>query len=166
VERVKPPSTGDERTSVDAWLDFHRATLLWKCRGLTAAQLAERPIATSTLSLLGLVRHMAECERVWFRYRACAEDVTGIYWQEDVPSADIELATPESAEADLEIFAAEIVTVRAAMLGRSLDDAFTFGRDKRDRDVRWVYLHMIEEYARHNGHADLIRELVDGSTGD
>jgi uncharacterized damage-inducible protein DinB len=167
VQRPDPLLIGDERRSLDSWLDYHRATLLWKCAGLTGAELAERPVATSALSLLGLVRHMAECERLWFRMRFAGEPVRRLYhWSPDHPHDEIDLAAADSAEADFAIYAAELPAARLAVAGHSLDERFRYGtRGQAERDLRWVYVHMIEEYARHNGHADMIRELVDGTTG-
>jgi uncharacterized damage-inducible protein DinB len=140
--------------------------LLWKCAGLSAEQLATRPVPTSALSLLGLVRHMAENERMWFRYRFASQDIRRLYWLPDDLQAEIGLAEPKSAEQDFAIYAAEITEARKTVAGRSLDERFVYGtQGQPERDLRWVYVHMIEEYARHNGHADLIRELIDGSTG-
>jgi uncharacterized damage-inducible protein DinB len=166
VDRGQPPDFGGERESLEGWLDYHRSTLLWKCAGLTSDQLAIRPIATSTMSLLGLVRHMTFVEQIWFRIRFGAENTPPIYWRAEQPDADFELATPDTAEAAFAAFSAEVERCRAVVAGRSLDERFTFRDGTRHRDLRWVVIHMIEEYARHNGHADLIRELVDGSTGD
>jgi uncharacterized damage-inducible protein DinB len=167
VQRADPLYIADERRSLDNWLDYHRATLLWKCAGLTAAQLAARPVATSALSLLGLVRHMAENERIWFRIRFAGEAVPRLYfWSPDQPTTEIDLAAADSAEADFAAYAAEVPEARRAVAGHSLDERFHYGtRGQPERDLRWVYVHMIEEYARHNGHADMIRELIDGTTG-
>jgi uncharacterized damage-inducible protein DinB len=167
VDRVEPPYVADdERASLDSWLDYHRNTLLWKCAGLTGEQLTRTPVAKSTLSLLGLVRHMADVERIWFRFRFAGEPVRPIYWSDEREDADFELVDPANAEADFAAFAAEVAAARQAAAGRSLEEPFTFGKRQIRSDLRWVYVHMIEEYARHNGHADLIRELVDGATGD
>jgi uncharacterized damage-inducible protein DinB len=167
IQRPDPLFIADERRSLDSWLDYHRATLLWKCAGLSAVQLAARPVATSALSLLGLVRHMAECERIWFRIRFAAEDVHRLYyWSPDQPQNEIDLAAADSAEADFAAYAAEVAEARRAVAGHSLDEQFRYGtRGQPERDLRWVYVHMLEEYARHNGHADMIRELIDGTTG-
>ncbi len=166
VERVDPPSVADERTSLEGWLEFHRATLLWKCQGLTAEQLVQRPVATSKLSLIGLIRHMAEVERIWFRFRFAGEDVEPLFWRADSADAEFDEASIETVPADYAKLSGEVDAVRQTVQGHSLDETFTFGKDHNDRDLRWIYVHMIEEYARHNGHADLIRELVDGSVGD
>jgi uncharacterized damage-inducible protein DinB len=167
VVRHDPPDAASERTSVQGWLDYHRATLLWKCRDLDGAQLTTRPVESSTLSLLGLVRHMAEVERAWFRIRfAVQHDLGLLYCSDQFPDGDFDLADATEAERDFATFRAECVAADDAAAGRSLDDTFLSPRDGRPMDLRWIYLHMIEEYARHNGHADLLRELIDGVTGD
>ena len=125
-----------------------------------------RPVTPSTLSLLGLVRHMAEVERGWFRRRLGGQgDLGRLYCSDEFPDGDFDLADPAGAEADFGAFAAECAAADDAARDRSLDETFLSRRGDR-LDLRWVYLHMIEEYARHNGHADLIRELIDGVTGD
>jgi hypothetical protein len=167
VHRTEPPTVDDERAALRAWLDYHRQTLLWKCSGLTGGQLALRPVSSSSLSLLGLVRHMAEVERAWFRLRFAGQaDLGLLYCDEEFPDGDFDLTDPARAELDLAEFAAECEAADAAAEGRSLDDTFRHPRTGDTFDLRWVYLHMIEEYARHNGHADLLRELTDGVTGD
>jgi len=135
VERPGGANVAPERQAIEELLEYHRATLLWKCAGLTGEQLARRAVPPSSMSLLGLVRHMAEVERVWFRDRLDGEDVDRIYgpWDTDFDEADAVHRRDGSEE-----------TI----------------------DVRALLLHMIEEYARHNGHADLLRECVDGNTGD
>jgi Protein of unknown function (DUF664) len=164
VERIEPPYRADERARFDSWLDFHRATLLLKCAGLTGRQLVERPVASSELSLLGLLRHMAANERIWFRIRFAEEDVEDLYESPDHPEGgEFALADPAEAETDFATFLDEVARARRAVKGRSLDE--TFGDERVTVDLRWLYAHMIDEYARHIGHADLIRELVDGATG-
>ena len=149
------------------FLDFHRATLEWKCDGLSDEDLRRQSMPPSTLSLLGLVRHMAEVERAWFRRRAAGEASLGyLYFSGESPDGDFDLAKAAGAEADLEAWARECDLARAAAAGRSLDDTFVHERTGNLTDLRWVYTHMIEEYARHNGHADLLREQIDGATGD
>jgi Protein of unknown function (DUF664) len=164
VSRTEPPYVADERNRLDSWLDHHRATLLYKCTGLTGEQLAVRPVSSSALSLLGLVRHMAANERIWFRIRFGQADIEDLYESPDHPAgAEFALALPGGAEADFAAYAEEVAGARRAVLGRSLDE--TFGDENVTVDLRWLYAHMIDEYARHIGHADLIRELVDGTTG-
>jgi Protein of unknown function (DUF664) len=167
VSRTEPPEVASERQSLDTWLDYHRATLALKCQGLTGAQLTEPAARPSTLTLLGLVRHLAENERWWFRREFARQPgVEDLYCSTEFPDGDLDLGTADSAEADLATFAAEIELARAATAGRSLDEEFTELRRGTPMDLRWVYVHMIEEYARHNGHADLLRQNIDGVTGD
>ncbi|HEV2086958.1 MAG TPA: DinB family protein [Cryptosporangiaceae bacterium] len=165
ITRVKEPYVADERTMLEGWLDYHRQTLLLKCAGLTAEQLKLRAVPPSTLSLLGLVRHMAEVERGWFRHWVAGAEVDDIYSTEDDEDADFEDIADADAEADLATFRTEVELSREAAAGRSLEDTFV-GRRGDEMSVRWVFVHMIEEYARHNGHADLLRECIDGATGD
>ncbi|MEP6526005.1 MAG: DinB family protein [Nocardioidaceae bacterium] len=162
--RLDPPYVAEERQMFDAWLDYHRETLLWKCHGLTGEQLKIRSAPPSTLSLLGLVRHMAEVERGWFRDFA-GDDTTEIYCTEDEPEADFDAVENADAAADLATLRAETAACRALVAGHDLDESQTDSRG-RTISLRWIYIHMIEEYARHNGHADLLRELIDGATGD
>jgi hypothetical protein len=167
VTRQEPPEVATERPALQGWLDYHRATLLWKCSGLDGTQLTARPVQSSTLSLLGLVRHMAEVERAWFRIRFAGQaDLGLLYCSDDFPDGDFDLADGAAAERDFAAFTAECSAADAAAAGRSLDETFRHPRDGTVMDLRWIYLHMIEEYARHNGHADLLRELIDGVTGD
>ncbi|HTU72605.1 MAG TPA: DinB family protein [Trebonia sp.] len=152
-----------EREMLRDWLDWHRATLLRKCSGLDAAQLARRAVPPSSLSLLGLVRHLGDAERGWVRQAYRGEPVPDLYYRPDAPDADINEAAAARAEEDLEVYRAECRAVDAVLAGADLDETFTF-RD-RTMSVRWMWQHLVEEYARHNGHADLIREVIDGSVG-
>ena len=163
VERVEQPYLAGERDRLDAWLDYHRATLLSKCAGLDGDQLSRRPVASSDLSLLGLLRHMAANERIWFRIRFAGQDVADLYPSDDPDGGDFVLARAAQAEADFASYRDEVAHARRAVDGRSLDERF--GDETVTVDLRWLYAHMIDEYARHNGHADLLRELVDGATG-
>jgi uncharacterized damage-inducible protein DinB len=171
VVRNEPPEVADERAALQGWLDYHRATLQRKCAGLDGGKLVARPVESSTLSLLGLVRHMAEVERSWFRSRFAGQPGLGyLYCSDEYLDGDFDLTDAERAEADFATFRAECAAADEAVRGRALDDTFTFDRRSEagtcTMDLRWIYLHMIEEYARHNGHADLLRELIDGVTGD
>ena len=115
VQRTDPPTVSDERTSLQSWLDYHRATLLWKCAGLTGEQLALRPSPPSSLSLLGLVRHMAEVERSWFRRRFAGNAEFGdLYCTEEFPDGDFDLTDAAGAEADFATFDHEVVLADAA----------------------------------------------------
>lgn len=156
------PRRADERTTLVAFLEWQRSVLERKCAGLSAAQLRERSAPPSQLSLLGLVGHMILVERSWFR---CA--VTGAPFEDlDVLRDDAEFEDVDSIDPSAALIAwrEECESSRDIAAARSLDDA---GRDRRGREVslRWVMVHMIEEYSRHNGHADLLRERIDGATG-
>jgi uncharacterized damage-inducible protein DinB len=150
---------------LEGWLDWHRQTLLSKCAGLTGEQLTRRSAEPSTLSLLGLVRHMAEVECGWFREAATEQTIEPIFSPDDNVEGDFHDGTADSAEADLATYHAEVRLAREAVADLPLDHTFATRRRPKV-SVRWVYLHMIEEYARHNGHADLLRQRIDGATGD
>jgi uncharacterized damage-inducible protein DinB len=167
VSRTEPPTVAGERAALEGWLDYHRETLLFKCQGLTGEQLVKRAVAPSSLSLLGLVRHMAEVERSWFRRRFAGQAELGfLYCSDEAPDGDFDFAEASEAAADFATFTRECQLARQAAEGRSLDDTFWHSSREETIDLRWVYLHMIEEYARHNGHADILREQIDGVTGD
>ena len=167
VERVDAPLVASEREMLDGWLEWHRATLLGKCAGLTSDQLKQRAVPPSSLSLLGLVRHMSDVERSWFRRRVAGDDEVAFLYAEIPTNLDGAFDDVEEADAsaDFSVYEREIEAGRAVMQGRSLDDTFFHQRMQVEMSVRWVYVHMIEEYARHNGHADLLRERIDGATG-
>ncbi|WP_299954750.1 DinB family protein [uncultured Modestobacter sp.] len=169
--RVDPPFTDGERAALAAWLDLHRATLLVKCAGLTPEQLGERPLPPSGLSLRGLLRHMTDVERYWFARVVAGRDVPTHYWaaaeDADFDGVGADGDVPATAvPAELAAFTAEVGASRATAAGHaSLDDVSAGLRHGERVSLRWVLLHMIEEYARHNGHADLLRERIDGTTG-
>ena len=166
TERTDPPFLSPERPALREWLDFHRATLELKCEGLDRAGLIAQPIASSLLSLHGLVRHMAEVERSWFRRVLAGEDASPLYYDDDEhPDGDFELVADADWTADLATWRDECDRARAIETAAESLDA-TGVRRGEPVSLRWIMLHMIEEYARHNGHADLIRELVDGTVGD
>ena len=166
VDRSDPPLVTGERAALEAWLDYQRETLLLKCSGLTAAQLRERAVPPSGLTLLGLVRHMTEVERWWFRVHGANQHMTFRYTEENL-DADFEDLDEPDAEVVLAAYWEEAGLARAAVRGLDLEHVVPSHGDhpERVRNLRWIYLHMIEEYARHNGHADLLRERIDGSTG-
>ena len=163
--RIDPPLEADELTTLTTFLDFNRETLAFKCDGLTADQLRERAIPPSSLSLIGLVRHMAEVERNWFRPVLADEEMQTIF----APGVDWEAAFRNAATADVdEAFSTwrtecdhsrTLVAASPALETRGLRGGHWF-------TLRYVLTHMIEEYARHNGHADLLRECLDGTTGE
>ncbi|MFE6777917.1 DinB family protein [Streptomyces sp. NPDC057702] len=163
AHREEPPLIAEERRMLEGWLDYHRETLAVKCEGLTEAQLREVSTPPSDLSLLGLVRHMTDVERNWFRRVLCGADAPPLYWTDENNDGDFDVAHADAA-AGFATWRAEIELAREAAAGRTLDDTAT----RRDEvfSLRWIYIHMIEEYARHNGHADLIRQRIDGATGE
>jgi uncharacterized damage-inducible protein DinB len=161
--RVRPTYVLDERELLEGWLEFHRATLLVKCEGLDDAQRRARPIPTSEMSLHGLVRHMAETERNWFGRILLRDQATPRIWPDapaDSPFPPIDTANWED---DCAVWQRECRASSAAASRHGLDDTGEW-RGKQV-SLKSIYLHMIQEYARHNGHADLIRELLDGSVG-
>jgi len=164
AHRITEPKTGDERTLLEGWLDWHRQTLLRKAEGLTAEQLKLAAVEPSNLTLLGLIRHMTEVERSWFRTRAAGQDVGDVYCFPDNLDGDFDDVADADAEANHAAFRAEIELARKAIADLPLDHVFSTSRVAAI-SLRWAYLHMIEEYARHNGHADLLRERIDGATG-
>ena len=164
ITRTDEPFVGDERAMLDGFLDWHRATLLHTCGGLTGQQLARRAVPPSRLSLLGLVRHLASVERTWFRRRFRGEEVDELYWRPDKPDAAFEEVDPDRAEADIAILMREWELCRQAVAGAALDATFLSER-WGEMSLRWIYFHLIGEYAHHNGHADLLRERIDGRTG-
>lgn len=167
IPRVNPDRQSSERDALEQWIEYHRATLLIKCQGLTPEQLKTMSVEPSSLSLLGIVRHMTEVERWWFRMHAAQEDLERFYRSESEPDNDFLNLQDADASVDLATYVAECDLSRAAVKGRSLEEVVPSRGDhpERTRNLRWIFLHMIEEYARHNGHADLLRERIDGLVG-
>jgi len=165
--RAGGPRLGDERTTLNEYLRGQRLTLQLKCDGLAAGQLARRAVEPSTMSLLGLVRHAAEVERAWFRRRFAGSDVPKRYQTEADPDADFNGAVADPAVVE-EAWAAWREEVAFAEQFTRDHDLDFVGHDSEGRPVslRELLVHMIEEYARHNGHADLLRERIDGRVGE
>jgi uncharacterized damage-inducible protein DinB len=165
TERIEPPLTGGERQTLRGYLDFHRATLARKCAGLADEDLRRRSMPPSALSLLGLVRHMAEVERSWFRRVIDGQDVP-LVWS---PAGDFQAAYDAAGADRAEVFAAwEGEMAHARRIEAAAPSLDVTGVDRRSGEVyslRLVMLHLIQEYARHNGHADLLREGIDGVVG-
>jgi uncharacterized damage-inducible protein DinB len=166
TDRAMPPFQADERTTLESWLDFYRFTLALKCNGLTDDQVRIASVPPSPLTLLGLLQHMAEVERNWFRRVLLSEQVPPIY----APAADpngtdggfdlTDVMTLATVRATWE---GEIAQTRINCSNRGLEETSPFMGGQVT--LRWIYNHMIAEYARHAGHADLIRERIDGATG-
>jgi uncharacterized damage-inducible protein DinB len=162
AETADGPLVGDDRAILEAFLAWERRTLLNICAGLTAEQLAARPVAASNLSLLGLVRHLAKVERTWFRQRAAGESIEAMYDSAQGLDADFDDLAPDRAQEDFARYEEECRLADAAAANLPLDHTFVHGGE--DFSLRFVYVHMIAEYSRHNGHADLLRESLDGVT--
>jgi hypothetical protein len=166
-----------ERTLSGSWheviasnLDHHRATFLWKCEGLTEAQLRQRPLRTTALTLLGLMRHLQGVERAWFQrtlagttphffpYATCVTPDGGEWYDESDPTPAEEVYEDylTACEESRQVFAD--VTGDLARIVPN--------REYGETDVRFILQHVVEEYARHVGHADLLREAIDGATGE
>lgn len=166
TDRQEPLASGDEQDQLESWVEYHRETLLRKCEGLSSEQLRTPSCPPSNLTLLGLVRHMADVES-WFNDDLSDGEVPPIYWSATNRDGDFEDAAEADLESDVATFRASLERSRAwARTHRDLDQVVARSRSGEDRPLRWVYLHMIEEYARHCGHADLLRERIDGATGD
>ena len=165
ANRTNPPYLAGDRESLDSWLDFHRATLLAKCEGLNDEQLRTRSVPPSSLSLLGLVRHMTEVERNWFRRVLSGEEAAPLYYSDDNEDGDFDDVDSADVAADFARFRGEMAHCRKVAAEHT--DLDVIGKRQRhgsDVSLRWIYVHMIEEYAQHNGHADLLRECIDGVT--
>jgi len=164
--RTEPAFNGPEKSQLEAWLDYHRATLLLKCSGLSFEQLATAAVPPSTLTLLGLLRHMTIVEQYWFHKIFADHDVVPAYDAPDDPDVefnDLQSATIEEVERD---FLDACERSRVIVSNADLSSLARAAQPSTPIDLRWICVHMIEEYARHNGHADLLRERIDGATGD
>lgn len=168
TQRTEPAQNADERSMLEGRLDYHRQTLAWKCEGLTDAQLRTAAVEPSELSLMGLVRHMAEVERGWFRKVLVGDDPGSIYRTDEDPEGEFHPTGTDTWQEAYATWQGEIEIARRYAAGFSLDDLSKGPSRFTDEpfSLRWIYTHMIEEYARHNGHADLIRERIDGATGE
>jgi uncharacterized damage-inducible protein DinB len=165
VERTIPPLTGNERETLGAYLDYQRDTLVWKMEGLSDDDL-RRSVVPSGWPLLGLVKHLAYVERWWFQDRFAGEDAT-YPWTDEDPDADWRIEPEDTTAGILELYRAECDRNRAIVAAAgSLDQVAAHGGRRGPMNLRWIMAHMIEETARHCGHADIARELIDGATGE
>jgi len=164
AERTEPPLVGQERQMLNAWLDFQRGTLEVKCDGLTDAQLRQRAVPPAKMSLLGLVRHMAEGEQQWFKMVLAGEQIAYHYYTDDNPDADFDDVDSAGVAESFQIWRSECGGARGVVAAAPSLVA-TGIQEGREFSLRWIMIHMIEEYARHNGHADLLREQIDGTVG-
>jgi len=166
--RIDPAGLSAERELLIGFLRWQRDTLRIKCAGLDAEQLARRAVEPSGLSLLGLVRHVAEVERSWMREQMAGLDIAPLFG--DARDADFDGATadPAAVAEALDAWRAEIAfTDRFVAEAPDLDVASAVPHSSLGPvSLRWVLVHLVEEYARHNGHADLLRERIDGTVGE
>lgn len=162
-ERLPVPGTGDEKTMLGAFLDRYRETIIWKLGGVSTAE-ASRRLVPSASTLLGIVKHLAYVERGWFRLRFAGESVTFPWTEaEEDNDPDFRIDPADTLESVTALYQREIARSRAIAGPASLDD---LARNMENpRSLRWIMVHMIEETARHAGHADILRELTDGAIG-
>lgn len=159
------PLVGDEREILTAFLDWHRATFELKCAGVPLERLSDKNVPPSGLSLHGLLRHLAGVERWWFRQQFAGEQVPHLYYSDDDPDQDFDALTGDVTEA-FAVWRAECAHSRRIVASApSLDETGIHRATGHPVSLRRILVHMIAEYARHNGHADLLRERIDGATG-
>jgi uncharacterized damage-inducible protein DinB len=169
IERTDPPVVGSEPEQLFAFLDYHRATLLMKCDGLSSEQL-NRTLPPSEMTLGGMLKHLALVEHSWFWERFAGHDEgepwASVDWKADW-DWDWHSAVDDRPDELRALLAENVARSREAVAGADLDAmSARSSRLGEHFSLRWIVLHMIEEYARHNGHADLLRESIDGATGE
>jgi len=167
LDAVEQAATADERTLLEAFVEFYRAAVVRKVRGVSE-QDARRRLVGSATTLGGIVKHLRWVELNWFERVLAGRPDTDLPqppWTDEDPDADFRLEPDESLEQIIAEYEQQTARSREIAAGRSLDDT---GQHRRLGKVslRWVYVHMIDETARHAGHADILRELIDGTTGE
>jgi hypothetical protein len=160
--RVEPPRIADERVMLESWLDYYRASILHKCAGLTPAELAEKSCPPSPMSMIGLIRHLTEMERM-YAHKLADPDIALLYCTDGSPDGDFDDVSAETAVDNLDVYTVHCARSREVLAGLGLDDEFG---TERPYTVRWVLHYLGKEYARHLGHADLLRERIDGAVGE
>lgn len=164
-DRPRIPRIAGEREALLAYLDYYRATVELKCRGLSPEEVGSRSMPPSTMSLHGVVRHLAAVERWWFQQNFERRDVPFLFFTADEPNLDFDPPPKADFTADLEAWRAECAVSREIANAHDLDDTARPLDWHEDVDLRWLMLRMITEYAQHCGHIDLLREGVDGRVG-
>ena len=163
-ERPALVLSGAEVEQLGSWLDFYRATLVMKCADLSAEQLRLASVPPSTMSLLGILRHMTMVEQYWYQVIFAGREVE-LFYKDGDPDGDFNnLGDTPLDEVERRYWATCEVS-RALTRGHDLDEIAPVLRHGNEVDLRWIQLHLIEEYARHCGHADLLRECIDATTG-
>jgi uncharacterized damage-inducible protein DinB len=157
------PKTGTESETLFAFLDNNRAVMVWKLKGLSEED-ARRPMVESGTSMLGLVKHLAWVERWWFVFNFAGKDVD-FPWTDDDPDADFRIEEDETIADIVGLYEAAVADSNAIIEGADLDDLAAESGSGVKRSLRWIVGHMVEETARHAGHADIVRELIDDTTG-
>jgi hypothetical protein len=161
-------STATERPMLEGFLEYYRAVFTRKCEGITEDEARRTPCPPSDLSVLGLVRHMAEVERIWAKWLFRGGENVPLFYGDAHPDGDDDgdfHPPPDATLADaVEAFRREVRDADAIYATAPLDQLQAIGSERNS--LRWIYVHLIEEYARHCGHADLIRQAIDGATGD
>lgn len=166
-ERTEPSTVAAERDMLEGFLDYQRETLMMKCAGLDDKQLRTAALAPSGLTLLGLVRHLSGVERYWFREVMEGADLPGLYATEQDRDGDFHVTDEDTWARAHATWLTEVAEARRVMAAHGLDDvSVSRSRQADGFSLRWILTHMLEEYARHNGHADLLREHIDGVTGE
>ncbi len=168
MERFEPPVVGDAETMLFAFLEYHRATLELKCAGLTNAEAAKAAVPPSPLSLLGIVRHMTDVEQIWFGERFLGVSPTEMYRTAEDPDAPFHRLEEADLAASIARWRSACDASRHVVAQATSLDQLSIGIRARTGEhvsLRWLLFHLVEEYARHNGHADLLREAIDGVTG-
>jgi hypothetical protein len=167
VERVEPDDASDERTTLEQFLRYYRDTLEMKADGVSDAAAATMSCPPSILTITGLVRHMTEVERNWFRRCFAGEDAAPIYYSDERPDGDLEVEPDTSLADAITAWRWEVAQCdRILDSVPDLEEVSAAPRHGHHPNMRWILVHMIEEYARHCGHADLIRERIDGAVGE
>ncbi|MEX2274780.1 MAG: DinB family protein [Actinomycetota bacterium] len=162
-DRPDPAPVGSELELLTQFLDFHRATALWKCDGVSDADLMRTTVPSGT-TMLGLVKHLAWVERYWFREVFRDEQAIPFPYSEADPDAELRIEPGETGTAIFALYREACRESDEAIAGASCDEAAAGGG--KPVLLRWILIHMIEETARHNGHLDILREQIDGATGE
>ena len=161
--RPDPPYAADEKTTLSAFLDWYRDVMLRKVEGLTTEE-ATRKLVPSPTNLLGLIKHLGYVEQGWFQ-RTFLGLKMDVPWSDADPDADFRIEPGESVESVTAFYREQCERSREIVANAKLEDK-SKRPDRKDHTMRWIMVHMIDETARHAGHADILRELTDGATGE